>query len=76
MISIFVFCFRSKQLYCRYISYLELYNDKGYDLLDSNRDESRKLEDLPQVLSAHFHPFRTNQVTDLIFFSHRSFRSQ
>jgi hypothetical protein len=27
----------------------EIYNDKGFDLLDENRDDSRRLEDLPQV---------------------------
>lgn len=30
------------------ISYLEIYNDHGYDLLDPNH-ETKKLEDLPKV---------------------------
>lgn len=30
------------------ISYLEIYNETGYDLLDNNRD-AKKLEDLPRV---------------------------
>jgi len=32
------------------ISYLEIYNNSGYDLLDPNHD-SKKLEDLPKVFS-------------------------
>ncbi|CEM22728.1 unnamed protein product [Vitrella brassicaformis CCMP3155] len=32
-----------------YISYLEIYNDRGYDLLATNVKEARKLEDLPKV---------------------------
>ena len=31
-----------------HVSYLEIYNEVGYDLLDSNRD-AKKLEDLPKV---------------------------
>lgn len=31
-----------------HISYLEIYNDTGYDLLDPNRD-IKMLEDLPKV---------------------------
>jgi kinesin family protein 6/9 len=30
------------------ISYLEIYNESGYDLLDPNH-ETKKLEDLPKV---------------------------
>merc|ERR1719504_490493 len=34
--------------YRLYVSYLEIYNDSGYDLL-SRDDGARKLEDLPKV---------------------------
>lgn len=34
--------------YSTYISYLEIYNESGYDLLDPNH-EAAKLEDLPWV---------------------------
>ena len=35
--------------YTTHISYLEIYNDAGYDLLDP-RHEAAKLEDLPYVV--------------------------
>jgi len=35
--------------YAIFISYLEIYNDNGYDLLDPSHD-SKKLEDLPKVV--------------------------
>jgi hypothetical protein len=35
--------------YTVHVSYLELYNEVGYDLLDITRD-AKKLEDLPRVL--------------------------
>lgn len=35
-------------VYTVHISYLEIYNEIGYDLLDSSRD-AKKLEDLPKV---------------------------
>lgn len=36
-------------IYFYFIRYLEIYNDRGYDLLDDERDDLKKLEDLPQV---------------------------
>ncbi|KAK7904500.1 hypothetical protein WMY93_017107 [Mugilogobius chulae] len=43
-------CFsqESSMIYTTHISYLEIYNDIGYDLLESRQDMS-KLEDLPKV---------------------------
>ncbi|XP_029448789.1 kinesin-like protein KIF6 isoform X2 [Rhinatrema bivittatum] len=38
----------SGHMYTTYISYLEIYNEYGYDLLDP-RHEASKLEDLPKV---------------------------
>ena len=38
----------SSVVYTTHISYLEIYNEMGYDLLDS-RNEASRLEDLPQV---------------------------
>ncbi|XP_023250493.1 kinesin-like protein KIF6 [Seriola lalandi dorsalis] len=38
----------STMLYTTHISYLEIYNEMGYDLLDS-RHEASRLEDLPRV---------------------------
>uniref|UniRef100_W5NKR9 Kinesin-like protein n=1 Tax=Lepisosteus oculatus TaxID=7918 RepID=W5NKR9_LEPOC len=38
----------SSKVYTAYISYLEIYNDCGYDLLDP-RHEAARLEDLPKV---------------------------
>ncbi|XP_069464852.1 kinesin-like protein KIF6 [Ambystoma mexicanum] len=38
----------SSKMYTTYISYLEIYNECGYDLLDP-RHEASKLEDLPKV---------------------------
>lgn len=35
-------------VYTTHISYLEIYNEMGYDLLDS-RHEASRLEDLPSV---------------------------
>eukprot|EP00928_Gymnodinium_smaydae_P044989 TRINITY_DN3002_c0_g1_i2.p1 TRINITY_DN3002_c0_g1~~TRINITY_DN3002_c0_g1_i2.p1 ORF type:complete len:843 (+),score=248.49 TRINITY_DN3002_c0_g1_i2:111-2639(+) len=40
---------RGDAKYQLYISYLEIYNDAGYDLL-STEDSARKLEDLPKVV--------------------------
>lgn len=39
---------RTDAQYKAYISYLEIYNEQGYDLLDSSQ-ESKNLEDLPKV---------------------------
>ncbi|TNN65464.1 Kinesin-like protein KIF6 [Liparis tanakae] len=39
----------SSMVYTIHISYLEIYNEMGYDLLDS-RHEASRLEDLPKVL--------------------------
>ncbi|ORX86405.1 kinesin-domain-containing protein [Anaeromyces robustus] len=47
----FIFKEIQKRTDCEYsinISYLEIYNENGYDLLDSSR-EAKKLEDLPKV---------------------------
>ncbi|ORX58423.1 kinesin-domain-containing protein [Piromyces finnis] len=47
----FIFKEIQKRTDCEYsinISYLEIYNESGYDLLDSSR-EAKKLEDLPKV---------------------------
>ncbi|NXM73492.1 KIF6 protein, partial [Serilophus lunatus] len=38
----------SSKVYTTHVSYLEIYNDCGYDLLDS-RHEASRLEDLPKV---------------------------
>ncbi|XP_060939280.1 kinesin-like protein KIF6 [Limanda limanda] len=43
------FCQDSSMVYTVHISYLEIYNDTGYDLLDS-RQEASRLEDLPRVM--------------------------
>jgi kinesin family protein 6/9 len=32
-----------------YVSYLEIYNNQGYDLLDQNHEKTKSLEDLPKV---------------------------
>ncbi|XP_044022940.1 kinesin-like protein KIF6 isoform X2 [Siniperca chuatsi] len=39
----------SSMVYSTHISYLEIYNEMGYDLLDS-RHEASRLEDLPKVM--------------------------
>ncbi|KAM7376607.1 hypothetical protein PAMP_006330 [Pampus punctatissimus] len=39
----------SSSVYTTHISYLEVYNETGYDLLDS-RNEASRLEDLPKVM--------------------------
>uniref|UniRef100_A0A7N8WUX3 Kinesin family member 6 n=1 Tax=Mastacembelus armatus TaxID=205130 RepID=A0A7N8WUX3_9TELE len=39
----------SSMIYTTHISYLEIYNEMGYDLLDS-RHEASRLEDLPKVM--------------------------
>ncbi|XP_030574938.1 kinesin-like protein KIF6 isoform X2 [Archocentrus centrarchus] len=39
----------SSMVYTTHISYLEIYNEMGYDLLDS-RHEASRLEDLPKVM--------------------------
>ncbi|XP_045919303.1 kinesin-like protein KIF6 isoform X2 [Micropterus dolomieu] len=39
----------SSTVYSTHISYLEIYNEMGYDLLDS-RHEASRLEDLPKVM--------------------------
>ncbi|XP_029981840.1 kinesin-like protein KIF6 [Sphaeramia orbicularis] len=39
----------SSMVYTTHVSYLEIYNEMGYDLLDSQHEASR-LEDLPKVL--------------------------
>ncbi|GMI12711.1 hypothetical protein TrVE_jg1670 [Triparma verrucosa] len=36
--------------YSCFISYLEIYNDKGYDLLDSDHESTARLEDLKKVM--------------------------
>ena len=47
--SIAVFFYKNSNFeYSTHISYLEIYNDAGYDLLDP-RHEAAKLEDLPYV---------------------------
>ena len=63
-----------------YISYLEIYNDQGYDLLDSSR-EITALEDLPKVTmledehgnfhlkNLSVHPVATEvEALDLLFY--------
>jgi kinesin family member 6/9 len=63
-----------------YISYLEIYNDQGYDLLDSTR-EITALEDLPKVTmledehgnfhlkNLSVHPVATEvEALDLLFY--------
>lgn len=40
-------------VYTTHISYLEIYNEVGYDLLDS-RHEASRLEDLPSVFNYIF----------------------
>ncbi|KAJ0008760.1 hypothetical protein NQD34_016175 [Periophthalmus magnuspinnatus] len=39
----------SSMVYTIHISYLEIYNDTGYDLLESRQDLMSRLEDLPKV---------------------------
>lgn len=39
---------RSDYTYTVHVSYLEIYNEVGYDLLDTTRD-AKSLEDLPKV---------------------------
>ncbi|XP_049596545.1 kinesin-like protein KIF6 isoform X3 [Syngnathus scovelli] len=39
----------SSTMYSTHVSYLEIYNEMGYDLLDS-RHEASRLEDLPKVM--------------------------
>ncbi len=41
-------------VYTTHISYLEIYNETGYDLLDS-RHEATRLEDLPSVFFVFTH---------------------
>ena len=41
---------RSDTQFTAYISYLELYNEQGYDLLDPSH-ETKSLEELPYVAS-------------------------
>jgi len=36
--------------YCCYVSYLELYNESGFDLLAAEHTEVSKLEDMPKVI--------------------------
>ncbi|XP_053700458.1 kinesin-like protein KIF6 isoform X2 [Synchiropus splendidus] len=43
------FSLDSSMMYTTHISYLEIYNEMGYDLLDS-RNEASRLEDLPKVM--------------------------
>lgn len=43
----------SSMMYSTHISYLEIYNEVGYDLLDS-RHEASRLEDLPSVFFSNF----------------------
>ncbi|XP_054652448.1 kinesin-like protein KIF6 isoform X2 [Dunckerocampus dactyliophorus] len=43
------FSLDSSTMYTTHISYLEIYNEMGYDLLDS-RQEASRLEDLPKVI--------------------------
>ncbi|XP_020775106.2 kinesin-like protein KIF6 [Boleophthalmus pectinirostris] len=44
-------CFsqESSMVYTTHISYLEIYNDTGYDLLESRQDSMSRLEDLPKI---------------------------
>jgi kinesin family protein 6/9 len=42
-----------------HISYLEIYNGSGYDLLDP-KHETKKLEELPKVLHLVRQPFHPN----------------
>lgn len=50
----FVFYYRQRNnlVFTTHVSYLEIYNDSGYDLLDP-RHEASKLEDLPYVIFSH-----------------------
>ncbi|CAB1331337.1 unnamed protein product, partial [Coregonus sp. 'balchen'] len=45
----------SSMVYTTHISYLEIYNEVGYDLLDP-RHEASRLEDLPSVPPSFFYP--------------------
>ncbi|XP_053918589.1 kinesin-like protein KIF6 isoform X5 [Cuculus canorus] len=45
---LFLISCRSSKVYTTHVSYLEIYNECGYDLLDPRHDASR-LEDLPKV---------------------------
>ena len=50
---------RNNLVFTTHVSYLEIYNDSGYDLLDP-RHEASKLEDLPYVifsLKHYFNPY-------------------
>lgn len=42
----------SERTYTLHVSYLEIYNESGYDLLDP-KHEAAKLEDLPYVIFMH-----------------------
>lgn len=42
---------RTTHRYTVRVSYLEIYNDNGYDLLDPSH-ETKKLEDLPKVCTS------------------------
>ena len=42
---------RSDQQFSAYVSYLEIYNEAGYDLLDPSH-ETKSLEELPYAASA------------------------
>jgi kinesin family protein 6/9 len=40
---------RTDWTYTVHFSYLEIYNEQGYDLLDPTHEDSKSLEDLPRV---------------------------
>lgn len=44
---------RNDQQFSVYVSYLEIYNEAGYDLLDPSH-ETKALEELPYDLQPHF----------------------
>ncbi len=39
------------------VSYLEIYNNDGYDLLRNEDQQKKKLEELPKVCCSSFLPF-------------------
>lgn len=42
-------------IFTTHVSYMEIYNDRGYDLLDPEH-ETHALEDLPWVIAMHIWP--------------------
>ncbi|KAG7378464.1 Kinesin- protein 6 [Phytophthora boehmeriae] len=73
----------SQQQILAHISYLEIYNNKGYDLLDPNHESTKFLDDLPRVAmlededgnchlrSLSMHPVTTEKDALNLLFSRR-----